>query len=60
MIALMLPELDLLNNLRQFGWLNNNPLCIYWDPAYPVSFMYLLGYSLSREFYAFIGIQPIL
>ena len=33
----MLHESNLLNDLRQFAWFNNNPLRIYRDPAYPVS-----------------------
>ena len=33
----MLHESSLLNDLRRFTWYNNQPLCIYGDPAYQLS-----------------------
>ena len=33
----MFHELSLLNDLRTFDWYNNEPLCIYGDPAYQLS-----------------------
>ena len=33
----MLHESSLLNDLRRFAWYNNQPLCIYGDPAYQLS-----------------------
>ena len=33
----MLAESGLLNQLQQHAWSSNNPLCIYSDPAYPLS-----------------------
>ena len=34
--SFMLAESGLLNQLQQHAWSNNNPLCIYGDPAYPL------------------------
>ena len=33
----MLRESSLINDLRRFAWYNNQPLCIYRDPAYQLS-----------------------
>ena len=33
----MLHESSLFNDLRRFAWYNNQPLCIYGDPAYQLS-----------------------
>ena len=35
--SFMLTESSLLNQLQQHAWSKNNPLCIYGDPAYPLS-----------------------
>ena len=35
--SIMLDESSLLNDLRRFAWHNNQPLCIYGDPAYQLS-----------------------
>ena len=35
--SFVLAESSLLNQLQQHAWSNNNPLCIYGDPAYPFS-----------------------
>ncbi|CAB4017499.1 Hypothetical predicted protein [Paramuricea clavata] len=42
--SMMLQESGLLTNLRQIAFYNNNPLCIYGDPAYP------LGVHLQAPF----------
>ena len=36
----MLHESSLLNDLRRFAWYNNQPLCIYGDPAYQLQARY--------------------
>ena len=35
--SFMLAESGLLNQLQQHARSNNNPLCMYSDPAYPLS-----------------------
>ncbi|XP_066925268.1 uncharacterized protein [Clytia hemisphaerica] len=35
--SFMLADSGLLNQLQQHAWYNNTPLCIYGDPAYPLS-----------------------
>ena len=48
----MLAESGLLNQLQRHAWYNNNYLCIYGDPAYPLSVHLqgpFLGVNLAQD-----------